>query len=153
MSPCGGSLRGTAWISRSFFHGLNPHWFLQPEVIGTCLLVLEPWAEEPGVGLGYPSQIFIHHTWVWDQLGPCLHPSYQSRWMWFNSVVVRFLFNSIYDGSKLWLFYILLVILMWLCKEASHVCLHCHLDQKSVFYFEIVTRFDTSHTQKRCTNK
>ena len=32
-----GSLRGTAWGSRSFFHRLKMHWFLQPEVAGTYL--------------------------------------------------------------------------------------------------------------------
>ena len=33
--------------------------------------------------LRYPSQIFIHHMWVWDQPVLCLCPSYQSGWMWF----------------------------------------------------------------------
>ena len=32
-----GSLRGTAWGSSSFFHQLNPHWFLQPEVLEAYL--------------------------------------------------------------------------------------------------------------------
>ena len=47
-----GSLRGTAWGSRSFFHQLSLLWFLQIEVVGTHLLALEPWARGPGVGLG-----------------------------------------------------------------------------------------------------
>ena len=42
LSPCVDSLRRTAWDSRSFFHRLNPCWFLQPEVMGTCL---------PGTGM------------------------------------------------------------------------------------------------------
>ena len=78
-------LRGTAWGSSSFFHKLNPHWFLQPEAMGTYL---------PGQGfliwiwdsslLRHPSQIFIHHMWVRDhQPIPHLCPSYQSGWMWF----------------------------------------------------------------------
>ena len=37
VSPCVCSLRGTAWGSRSFFHPLNPCWFLQLEVVGTYL--------------------------------------------------------------------------------------------------------------------
>ena len=37
VSPCVGSLRGTAWGSRSFFHRLNPCWFLQTEIVGTYL--------------------------------------------------------------------------------------------------------------------
>ena len=72
--------------------------------------------------LRYPSWIFIYHTWVKDQLVPCMCSSYQSGWMWFfNSIVVRLPFNSISDGSEWWLFSILVVILMWLCKKASHV--------------------------------
>ena len=35
VSPFVGFLRGTAWCSSSFFHGLNPQCFLQPEVMGT----------------------------------------------------------------------------------------------------------------------
>lgn len=49
----------------------------------------------------------------------------------FNSVVVRLPFNLIYDGSRWWLFNILVVTLMWLYKEMSYVCLCHHLDQKS----------------------
>ena len=38
ISLCTDSLRGTAWDFRIFFHRLNTHWFLQPEVMGTYLL-------------------------------------------------------------------------------------------------------------------
>ena len=31
----------------------------------------------------YPSQIFIHHLWVWGHPVPCVCPSYQSGWMCF----------------------------------------------------------------------
>ena len=34
LSSCVGSLRGTAWGCSSFFHLLNPCWFLQPELLG-----------------------------------------------------------------------------------------------------------------------
>ena len=33
--------------------------------------------------LRYPSWIFIHLTWMWNQTVPQLHPSYQSGWKWF----------------------------------------------------------------------
>ena len=49
----------------------------------------------------------------------------------FNSIVVRLPFNSISDGSECWLFYILVVILIWLCEEVSRVYLCHHLDWKS----------------------
>ena len=47
-----GSLKGTAWDSRNFFHWLNPHWFLHLKIMGTYL---EPWAGGPGMGLGLPT--------------------------------------------------------------------------------------------------
>ena len=50
-------------------------------------------------------------------------------WMdvvFFSSVAVRLPFNLISDCSEWWLFYILVVILMWLYEEASHVCLLHH---------------------------
>ena len=53
----------------------------------------------------------------------------------FNSVVVRLSFSSIYDGSEWWLLYISFVILMWLCKEVSCVYLCYHLDWKSSILF------------------
>lgn len=37
VSPCVGSLRDTAWDSRSFFHRLYFHWFLRQEVVGSYL--------------------------------------------------------------------------------------------------------------------
>ena len=52
MSPCVSSLRGTTWDSSSFFHWLNPHWFLQPKLWGFIFLALEPWVGRPSVGLG-----------------------------------------------------------------------------------------------------
>ena len=32
------------------------------------------------------------------------------------------------SDSYFWLFYILVLILMWVCEDASHVCLYRHLD-------------------------
>ena len=87
VSPCVGSLRGTAWVSRSFFHWLNPHWILHPEVVGTYL----PGTAALGWGSGVRLELLtpeisllnIHHTWVWDQPILHLHSSYQSGLMWF----------------------------------------------------------------------
>ena len=56
MNLCVGSLRGTTWGSRSFFHRLNLCWFLQPEVVGTYL---------PGTGTGLGGLV-----WGWDSLLP-----------------------------------------------------------------------------------
>ena len=55
----------------------------------------------------------------------------------FNSVVAVLSFNTISDISEWWCFFNLVVILMWLCEEASHVCLGCHLGQKW-FFLKIV---------------
>ena len=51
--------------------------------------------------------------------------------MWFLSVIVRLPFTLISDGSEWWWFCSLVVISMWLCKEASRVYLRRHLDQTS----------------------
>ena len=73
-----GPLRGVPWEACSFFHCPNPHWFLQPEVMGTYLPVLEPWARWSGLGLGsltpevsLPS--FIHHMNVGPTVLLLLH--------------------------------------------------------------------------------
>ena len=101
------------------------------------------------VGVWGPSlldlfPVFVRHIWVWDHPIPCLCPSYQSQCgFFFNSVVVGFLFSSVSDSSGWWLFYSLIVILMWLCKEAKCVYLCCHLDQKSLNEFDYVL-FDNS---------
>ena len=104
-------------------------------------LTLDPW----------PGRL----VWVWDStpeesllnfysphviMGPAHSTSAPPTSLdvcgFFNSIVVRLPFNSISDGSELWLFYILAVILMWLCKEASHGCLYHLLDwmSDSVFF-------------------
>ena len=81
--------------------------------------------------LRYASQIFIHQSGretcpfcIWAP------PTSLDGCGFFNPIVVRLPFNSIPDSSEWWLFYILIVILMWLCEEWSHICLPCHLDQK-----------------------
>ena len=100
---------------------------------------MEPWAGGPGVepcsqdtlpefssttrGRG----ISLFHV--------CTPPTSLDGCDYFNSVVVRLPFRSIPDFPEWWLFYILLVILLWLCKEASHVCLCHHLDRKINWIF------------------
>ena len=65
VSPCVGSLRGTAWGSSSFFHQLNPLWFCIQKLWGLIFLALEPWTGGlvwgPDSSLPrYPSPTFIH---------------------------------------------------------------------------------------------
>ena len=142
MSLCVGSLRGTAWGSRSFFHRLNPRWFLQPEIMGANL---------PGTGtLGWgvscgaetPHSQDIPPKFLSTTCGcgtrlfhNSVPPTSLDGCGFFSFVVVRLPFNLLSDGSGWWLFYILVVILMWLCKEVSHVYLCHHLDQKSQCQF------------------
>ena len=61
----------------------------------------------------------------------CTHPTSLNGCGFFNSIVVRLPFNLISEGCEWWLFYILVVILMWLCKEVTHVCLCRHPDWES----------------------
>ena len=53
----------------------------------------------------------------------------------FNSIVVRLPFNSISDVSEWWLFYILVVILMWLCEEVIVFTYSAFLTRSSVCFF------------------
>ena len=58
ISPCVGSLRGNGWDSRSFYHRLNPWWFLQPGVMETYL---------PGAGtLGWEAWCRAGTPHSWD---------------------------------------------------------------------------------------
>ena len=86
--------------------------------------------------------------WVWDQpvLGLCPLTSLDGCGF-SNSVVVRLPFNLISDGSERWLFYILVVILMWLCEEASCVYLGHYLDLKSLSSYEGTNPTMKAHPQ------
>ena len=141
---CG--LRGTAWGSSTFFHWLNPHWFQQPEVVGTCLPGTGTLGWGTWCGAGTPPSRDVSPEFLSTTLECgsslfqiCALPTSLDGCIFFNSIVVRLPFNSISDSSEWWLFYILIVILMWLCKEASHVCLCCHLEQKSKLHFNLVS--------------
>ena len=141
LGPCVGSLRGTAWDSKSFFYWLNPHWFFAARSYEN----LPSWHWNPGwgawCGAGTPCSWDIPPEFLSTTCGCgtspfCIstQPTSLDGCGFFNSIVVRLPFNSISDHSEWWLFYILVVILMWLW-EVSHVCLRCHLDQKLGNFF------------------
>ena len=52
VSPCMGSLRGTAWGSRVSSTNSIPTGFCSQKLWGPIFLALGPWAGGPGVGLG-----------------------------------------------------------------------------------------------------
>ena len=137
-SSCVGSLRGTAWNFKSFFHQLNLCWFFATRNYGT----LSSWHWNPRLGsrcgAGTPHFQDIPPKFLFASCGcetslfhaSALHTSLCGC-EFFNSIVVRLPFNSSSEGSEWWFFYNIVVILMWLCKEASRVCLCHHLDWKS----------------------
>ena len=137
-----GSLWGTSRDSRSFFHWLNTCWFLQPEVMGTSPPHTGTLGWR-GLVWGWDSSLLKYPSWIFSTTRGCgtspFHicepPTSLDACGVFNSVVVRFLFSLISDGSEWWLFYNLVVILMWFCDEVTHVCLCCHLDWKSFCNF------------------
>ena len=91
------------------------------------------WAWDSSL-LRYPSQILS--TTCGCGISPfhvCILPTSLDGCGFFNSIVIRLPSNSISDSFECWLFCILVVILMWLCTEASCDCLHCHLDWKSLY--------------------
>ena len=142
VSLCVGFLRGTAWDSRNFFHGLNPCWFLQPEVMGTYLPGTGALAGGGGGGWCWAGSScswdippkFLSTTCGWETspLHVCAPPTSLDGCGFFNSVVVKLQFNSISDGSEWWLVCISVVILMRLYEEVSRVSL-----LYSVFYMAV----------------
>ena len=110
-------------------------------------LVLETWC---GAGTPHSQNIppeFLFTTCVCGTSPFCIcaPPTSLDGCGFFNSVVTRLPFNSISDCSEWWLFYILLVILMWLCEEASRVYLRLPLDwNKAPFWKYEASNFSTS---------
>ena len=132
-----GPLRGTAWASNSFFHQLQLYWFLQLEVVRTYLPGTRTlsWSSRYGAWTPGSQDIppeFVSTTSVsgTSLFSVCTPPASLNRCNFFNSIVVRLLFNSISDASEWCLTYTLVLILMWLCEEASHACLCLHVDWK-----------------------
>ena len=72
VNLCVGSSRRTAWDSRSFFHQLNLHWCLQPEVMGTYLPGTGILGWGPGMGLGLlaPELSFLNFYPLCMDVGP-----------------------------------------------------------------------------------
>ena len=107
VSLCVGSLRGTAWDSRSFFHRLNPRWFLQPEIMGANL---------PGTGtLGWgvscgaetPHSQDIPPKFLSTTCGcgtrlfhNSVPPTSLDGCGFFHSIVIRLPFNLIFAGPE-----------------------------------------------------
>ena len=103
------SLRKTAWGSRSFYHQLSPHWFLQPEVVRTYLLGTRTLGWMACGGIGTPCswdipQEFLSTTTTRRYRTSPFHVCAPSTSLdgcgFFYSVVVRLPFNSISDGSE-----------------------------------------------------
>ena len=93
--------------SRSFFHQLNSHWFLQPEVMGTYL----PDTGTLGWGALYgaitphsqdipPEFLSTTHGYGTNLFHISPPPSSLDGCDFFNSVVVRLPFNSTSDGFE-----------------------------------------------------
>ena len=120
----------------------DPTGFCSQMLWGLTFLVLRTWAGGALCEAGTPHSQDIPPKFLSTTHGCgtrlfCVStsPTSLDGWSFFNSIVVRLPFNSISDGSEWWLFYILIVTLIWLCKEAKRVYL-CHLlDQKSSHSF------------------
>ena len=65
----------------------------------------------------YPPQLDVGPGF---SASPPFHPIRMDVFF-FNSIVVRFPFNLISNGSEWWLLCVLVVILMWFCEEASMI--------------------------------
>ena len=133
-----GFFNGNTWDSRSFFHWLNPCKLLQPNIMGTYLSGTGSlgWGARCGAGVPCSQNVppqFLPTTRVCGTSPFCFSvpPTIVNGCGFFNSIVVSLPFNSILDSSEWRLFYSVAAILMWLCKEVSHVYLCCHLDWMS----------------------
>ena len=99
----------------SFSHHHNPHSFFQSEVLRLYFPTLEPWVSR-SVSLPSCSSQFIHMQ-MWDHpvLQPCCMsslpwlpistpPTCLNEYFFFNSLVARLLYSSIF--WQLWLFFV-----------------------------------------------
>ena len=90
-----GPLRGVSWESCSFFYCPTHHWFLQPEVMGTCLPGGGTWGWVVWSGAritgcwGIPPDFYLPHMNVGLPILLPLHAtlwlcfSYPCGWIWF----------------------------------------------------------------------
>ena len=76
LSPLG-PLRGVSWESCSFFRRPNPHWFLQPEVMGSELPGTGTlgWVAWSGAGIPCSRGIFPYFYPPYVDVGPSFHVS------------------------------------------------------------------------------
>ena len=102
-----GSLRETAWDSRSFCHQFNPYWFLQPEVTGAYLAGTGTlgWGAWCGAGAPRSQDIPPEFLSTTRGCGTSLFrisapPASLGGCVFFNSIVVRLPGNSISGGSE-----------------------------------------------------
>ena len=107
MRPCVGSLKGTAWDSRSFFQHLNSHCFFQPEVMGTNFSGTGTLGSGVWCGTVTPHSQDIPAEFLSTTYGYGTIPFHISapptsldRCSFFSSVFVRLPFNSISDVSE-----------------------------------------------------
>ena len=131
----------------SFSHCLNPHRFLQPETLRLSFPTLEPWV---AWSVSFPScSSWFIRTQIWDlplcqllpllvlQLPPCHEssppqlpisapPTSLTECFFFNTLVVRLPYSSIF-GSSGYLLFLNLCFSFWLCEEAQWIYLHLHL--------------------------
>ena len=136
--PSAGAQREWVWVSSclgllTFFHWLNPCWFLQTEVVGTHLARTGTLGHGAWCGAWTPCSQYILPEFLSTTCGCgtshfCISAPLTSLdgCSFFSSTVVRLPFNSLSASSEWWLFYSLVVILMWLCEEVSRVYLCRH---------------------------
>ena len=137
-----GPSNGVSCEIDSFYHHLNPHRFLQPEVLKLYFPVLEHCVVQ---SVSRCSYWFIC-TQIWDHLVhqplPC-HPSSPPQlpvsvsptsldgYFFFNLLVVSFPYGLIF-----WRFWLFFLFLKWLLfffrsgKKVKHIYLCLHLDWK-----------------------
>ena len=83
-----GSLRETAWGSRIFFHGLNTHWLLQTEVVGTYVPGTGTLGWRPGIGLGLltPKTSLLNFYPPHVDIGPAHSTSVPLLPVWMDAI-------------------------------------------------------------------
>ena len=123
----------------------SSHRLFQSEALSLYFPTLESWV---AWSVSLPScSSWIICTQVWDrltlQLPPCCEsfppwlavsapPTSLDECFFFNSLVVRFPYSSIFWQFWLFIFLNLLLSLFWLCEEAKYNYLCLHLGQKCV---------------------
>ena len=89
--------------------------------------LLSPFVPQSAMSVGLPAAALLRFL---SAPAACLHPCYQSGWMFFISLVVRLPCGSIFCQFWLFLVFKLLLSFFWLCEEAQSVYLRLHLGQQ-----------------------